>query len=146
MSAIPMCGMALRRWVWTGVSVLLCVVSGLSGPLGQRALAQGGACSGYTGDKDKCVAHSKPPEAPFKYQGEWYNCKWVLNSCMELLTVDPSGKVIGMDVGDLQKRLGVPVTGKYDDRTEKAVRAFQAQKGLSVDGKVGKMTRERLLK
>jgi peptidoglycan hydrolase-like protein with peptidoglycan-binding domain len=56
----------------------------------------------------------------------------------------------GTDVQSLQERLAelgyfkIAVTGHFGPETEKAVRAFQQQNGLFVDGKVGSMTREAL--
>jgi cell wall-associated NlpC family hydrolase len=56
----------------------------------------------------------------------------------------------GTDVQSLQERLAelgyfkIAVTGHFGPETEKAVRAFQQQNGLFVDGKVGAMTREAL--
>lgn len=39
-----------------------------------------------------------------------------------------------------QGAVNVPVTGKYDAATEKAVEAYQKRKKLDVDGVVGKDT------
>ncbi len=47
----------------------------------------------------------------------------------------------GPDVEEIQRRLGVkPVDGIYGTQTEKAVRNFQAERGLVVDGWVGERT------
>jgi Putative peptidoglycan binding domain len=48
----------------------------------------------------------------------------------------------GQAVSQVQRTLGnVPVTGYYGDLTERAVRRFQANYGLAVDGRVGPQTR-----
>jgi hypothetical protein len=46
----------------------------------------------------------------------------------------------GYSVAAVQRALGVRVTGVYDTRTRRAVRAFQRQNGLMVDGIVGPQT------
>jgi len=46
----------------------------------------------------------------------------------------------GPHVADLQRRLAVAITGVFDDDTDVAVRAFQADKKLVVDGVVGPST------
>lgn len=43
-------------------------------------------------------------------------------------------------VGTLQTRLGIEVTGSFDAATEEAVKAFQTENGLDVDGAVGPAT------
>ena len=48
----------------------------------------------------------------------------------------------GVEVGELQKRLGVPVDCIFGSVTEAAVVAFQKAHGLVVDGEVGPKTRE----
>lgn len=60
---------------------------------------------------------------------------------LPLLTLGSSGRV----VRELQKDLRllgrmVEVTGEFDQATERAVRAFQRDQGLEVDGEVGKFT------
>ncbi|MBW4669497.1 MAG: peptidoglycan-binding protein [Cyanomargarita calcarea GSE-NOS-MK-12-04C] len=48
----------------------------------------------------------------------------------------------GQAVSRVQRTLGnVPVTGYYGELTERAVRKFQANYGLAVDGRVGPQTR-----
>jgi peptidoglycan hydrolase-like protein with peptidoglycan-binding domain len=46
----------------------------------------------------------------------------------------------GSPVSALQAALGVPQTGRFSAATARAVRAFQARKGLTVDGIVGPQT------
>ncbi|HYV48922.1 MAG TPA: peptidoglycan-binding domain-containing protein [Myxococcaceae bacterium] len=46
----------------------------------------------------------------------------------------------GAEIKDLQNRLGVSQSGKFDAATEAAVRKYQTDKGLKVDGKVGQQT------
>jgi peptidoglycan hydrolase-like protein with peptidoglycan-binding domain len=46
----------------------------------------------------------------------------------------------GYSVAAVQRALGVRVTGVYDARTRRAVRAFQRRNGLAVDGIVGPQT------
>lgn len=46
----------------------------------------------------------------------------------------------GMEVRDLQQRLGIKVDGLYGDSTEAAVRKFQEQHGLIADGIAGEKT------
>lgn len=46
----------------------------------------------------------------------------------------------GASVTELQQRLGVPQTGKFDADTDRAVRGFQKKFGLMVDGVVGRRT------
>lgn len=46
----------------------------------------------------------------------------------------------GPAVAELQKRIGLPVTGKFDALTERTVRGYQQKFGLTVDGVVGKQT------
>ena len=48
--------------------------------------------------------------------------------------------VSGVSVSAIQRALGVRVTGVYDARTRRAVRAFQRRHHLQVDGVVGKQT------
>jgi hypothetical protein len=48
--------------------------------------------------------------------------------------------VSGAPVSAVQRALGVRVTGVYDARTRRAVRAFQRRHGLEVDGIVGRKT------
>ena len=48
--------------------------------------------------------------------------------------------VSGASVSSVQRALGVRVTGVYDARTKRAVRAFQRRNGLEVDGIVGPKT------
>jgi peptidoglycan hydrolase-like protein with peptidoglycan-binding domain len=48
--------------------------------------------------------------------------------------------VSGASVSAVQRALGVRVTGVYDSRTKRAVRAFQRRHGLEVDGIVGPKT------
>jgi hypothetical protein len=48
-------------------------------------------------------------------------------------------------VKELQKELGLKVTGDFDDATDKAVRDFQKKNGLTVDGKVGVQTLTKML-
>ena len=50
----------------------------------------------------------------------------------------------GDDVAELQIRLRVKVTKVFDNRTLKAVRKFQAENNMEVNGLVGPFTRERL--
>ncbi|MFH7027373.1 MAG: peptidoglycan-binding protein [Heteroscytonema crispum UTEX LB 1556] len=47
----------------------------------------------------------------------------------------------GAPVSQVQRALGIPVTGYYGEITDRAVRRFQANNGLSVDGRVGAETR-----
>jgi hypothetical protein len=51
----------------------------------------------------------------------------------------------GPDVEELQRLLGLPVTGVFDTGTDAAVGAFQARHGLDVDGIVGEQTWPALL-
>src|SRR4051812_30391346 len=44
------------------------------------------------------------------------------------------------EVKDLQGRLGVSQSGKFDDATASTVKQYQTSKGLKVDGKVGQQT------
>ncbi len=46
----------------------------------------------------------------------------------------------GAAVTELQKRLGVKESGKFDMDTERAVRGFQKKAGITVDGTVGRQT------
>jgi murein L,D-transpeptidase YcbB/YkuD len=46
----------------------------------------------------------------------------------------------GSEVEKVQREVGIKATGKFDRRTEAAVRVFQRKKGLQVDGKVGRQT------
>jgi peptidoglycan hydrolase-like protein with peptidoglycan-binding domain len=46
----------------------------------------------------------------------------------------------GYSVAAVQRALGVRITGVYDARTRRAVRAFQRRNGLTVDGIVGPQT------
>ncbi|HEU5217022.1 MAG TPA: peptidoglycan-binding domain-containing protein [Gemmatimonadales bacterium] len=67
-------------------------------------------------------------------------------------TAEPSGRAAlqqrsflrqggsGDQVKDLQGRLGIPQTGQFDAATTGAVRQYQTQKGLKVDGLVGQQT------
>lgn len=60
-------------------------------------------------------------------------------------TVTASGRALaatstGPDVAGLQRLLGVPMTGIYSGRTERAVRMFQLAHGLEVDGVAGPAT------
>jgi len=60
-------------------------------------------------------------------------------------TLIPAGETLklGMTtarVGTLQSRLGVEVTGSFDAATEEAVKVFQTESGLDVDGAVGPAT------
>lgn len=48
--------------------------------------------------------------------------------------------VTGKDVERVQRALNVNVSGRFDSATDKAVRAYQKRKGLSVDGVVGLKT------
>lgn len=48
--------------------------------------------------------------------------------------------VSGKDVERVQRALKVNVSGRFDSATDKAVRAYQKRKGLSVDGVVGLKT------
>src|SRR5437762_7579847 len=48
--------------------------------------------------------------------------------------------VSGASVSAVQRALGVRITGVYDSRTTRAVRAFQRRNGLEVDGIVGPKT------
>ena len=50
----------------------------------------------------------------------------------------------GEDVKALQTKLGITADGDFGTATKEAVMAFQASKGLEVDGVVGPMTRTRL--
>lgn len=54
--------------------------------------------------------------------------------------VGHSAQVSGVSVSAVQRALGVRVTGVYDARTRRAVRAFQRRHGLEVDGVVGPRT------
>jgi peptidoglycan hydrolase-like protein with peptidoglycan-binding domain len=47
----------------------------------------------------------------------------------------------GAAVSQVQRTLGIPVTGYYGEITERAVRRFQANNGLFIDGVVGPDTR-----
>jgi Putative peptidoglycan binding domain len=47
----------------------------------------------------------------------------------------------GAPVSQLQRRLGIAPTGYYGSITQRAVRNFQANNGLLVDGRVGPQTR-----
>lgn len=42
-----------------------------------------------------------------------------------------------INIERIQRAVGAKVTGKYDDRTKAAVKAYQKRKGLQVDGVVG---------
>ncbi len=46
----------------------------------------------------------------------------------------------GSEVEKVQREVGVKATGKFDKKTEAAVKKFQSKKGLQVDGKVGRQT------
>jgi hypothetical protein len=46
----------------------------------------------------------------------------------------------------IEKGYRIKVTGRYNDSTEDAVRDFQRANGLSADGRVGPLTREKLLR
>jgi peptidoglycan hydrolase-like protein with peptidoglycan-binding domain len=48
--------------------------------------------------------------------------------------------VSGVSVSAIQRALGIRVTGVYDARTKRAVRAFQRRHGLTADGIVGPKT------
>lgn len=52
--------------------------------------------------------------------------------------------IVGEDVRALQKALGAPITGIFDELTDAWVRGFQRGFGLTVDGDVGPVTREAL--
>jgi peptidoglycan hydrolase-like protein with peptidoglycan-binding domain len=52
----------------------------------------------------------------------------------------------GLDVEEIQRRLGLGVDGIYGKETEAAVRDFQDKRGLTVDGIVGPMTWTELAK
>ncbi len=52
--------------------------------------------------------------------------------------------LVGADVGELQGRLGAPVTETFDAITDAWVRGFQRGKGLRVDGDVGQDVRSAL--
>jgi len=47
----------------------------------------------------------------------------------------------GSAVADVQRMLGIPADGVFGRQTRRAVRAFQAARGLEVDGVVGPITR-----
>jgi peptidoglycan hydrolase-like protein with peptidoglycan-binding domain len=51
----------------------------------------------------------------------------------------------GTDVAALQTRLGVSADGKFGPQTDAAVRIYQRQHGLTVDGIVGRQTWASLL-
>jgi len=53
--------------------------------------------------------------------------------------------MIGRDVAELQKRLGITADGIYGTRTTTAVKGFQRRHGLKVDGIAGSQTRAKLL-
>lgn len=48
-------------------------------------------------------------------------------------------------VKELQKNLGIKVTGNFDEATDKAVRDFQTKNKLTIDGKVGIQTLTKML-
>jgi hypothetical protein len=50
----------------------------------------------------------------------------------------------GNGVSEVQRALGIPGTGAFDERTEQNVRVFQRRNGLMVDGIVGPQTRAAL--
>jgi N-acetylmuramoyl-L-alanine amidase len=50
----------------------------------------------------------------------------------------------GETVGDIQRMLGIEVTGQFGERTDDAVRQFQANNGLVVDGIVGPETLKKM--
>lgn len=76
-------------------------------------------------------------------------------SAWDITLNPPKGKVVaerpvlkkgatGKDVADLQKLLEIPVTKTFDKATDDAVREFQKQSGLTVDGIVGPYTWQEL--
>jgi len=72
---------------------------------------------------------------------DWRNTSWGKNISIPektypLLQHGSTGK----DVAWLQQRLGLPTTWIYGDAEVAAVKAFQKSRGLTVDGKAGKLT------
>ena len=57
-----------------------------------------------------------------------------------LYLITDSNKMIGEDVGKIQRLLNIPVTYEYDQTTDQAVREFQALNNLPVDGIVDNYT------
>jgi peptidoglycan hydrolase-like protein with peptidoglycan-binding domain len=55
-------------------------------------------------------------------------------------TVDHSARANGASISAVQRALHVRVTGVYDSRTKRAVRAFQRRHHLTVDGVIGPKT------
>jgi len=74
---------------------------------------------------------------------------YFLISASHSIQPEPRGAIIGDTlrrnsrgpaVSDVQRRLGIPVTGVYGPVTENAVRNFQQLNGLTVTGIVGPLT------
>lgn len=57
-----------------------------------------------------------------------------------LFRTQEAKKMVKKDIERVQRAVGVPVTGKFDVATEKAVKAYQKRKKLDADGVVGKDT------
>lgn len=57
-----------------------------------------------------------------------------------LFRTQEAKKMVKKDIERVQRAVGVPVTGKFDAATEKAVKAYQKRKKLDSDGVVGKDT------
>lgn len=59
-----------------------------------------------------------------------------------LFRTQEAKKMVKKDIERVQRAVGVPVTGKFDAATEKAVKAYQKRKKLDADGVVGRITWE----
>lgn len=57
-----------------------------------------------------------------------------------LFRTQEAKKMLKKDIERVQRAVGVPVTGKFDAATEKAVKAYQKRKKLDADGVVGLAT------
>lgn len=100
---------------------------------GRMWKARTGRWENYRGSN----AHKQHVHISVKQELADDDSEWDLNSVSRpVLKRDSEGQ----DVRLLQERLHIPITGIFDLDTEHAVREFQAESKLVVDGKVGKLT------